>query len=1050
MSTLSGRMGFLMNRFQESLTGVCREHLLDEKLLFAPSLRVGHSWLETAARSGQPLVNVRVTTLRSAALELAAPILAETGLRWLSLQACQLVLERVLHECAGRLQYLSATDAADGLCATILSSLTELRLCGVTGDLLRGDAFEAAAKGADLRLLSEEYERALAAERGADWGTVLQAALRRLTEDSHGFGAATLLLVPQDLEGRGFERKLLAALPSERMRMLVVDLPTDRPAVGETVKQDLRLLDWLLAPTQAPRPCGDNTAKIIAAVGEVNEVRAALRSCLAEQIPWDNVELLYTDADTYVSLIYETLCTLDLTDGQSVDELPVTFAEGIPSRYSRPGRALRLWLQWIAEGFPQRLLESLLVEGLLAIPVADDAHGGFARLARLLRAAAVGSGRPRYLLQIRAELERVKAQAADAPTVEPDPDRVRRRREAISRDLRDLQVLERLVESLLELTPSAEADGLEILASARKFLERSARNVNQLDRYAAGGLVEAIADVEATLTGEQPTSADLWDWLRDLPQATRILGSGPRPGRLHVDSVFGGGHSGRPHTWILGLDDTRFPGAGLPDPLLLDAERRAVSVELQTASARLEESVRKFACLLARLRGHVTLSFSRRDLAGDRELFPSPLLVTAFRLLSGNPAADQEEMLRALPPLKSFAPESAEECLNGAEWWLWRMTTDERPARSRELVLECFPHLAQGAVAEAARIAGEFTAYDGAVPAAAPRLNPTAAGARVVSANSLEMLGSCPRRYFFRYGLELEAPDEPAATDVWLDAAEFGSLVHRVFEKFVRELAEAERAPEYERDHARLLHLLHEEIEQWRTDVPPPTERAFRRQKDDLQRTIETFLREESRYCREQAVVPVYLEATLGMPHDGHGTKLDSLEPIPVNLPDGRTMQVRGRIDRIDRHTAGKKHQYSIWDYKTGGTWAYRQDDPFRQGRKLQPYLYVLMVRHRLRQVVAKTADVVSFGFFFPGVKAVGDRLIWTPDDLKPGGEVLQQLCDLASGGAFPATTDAGDCTFCEYVGICGDPATTAAGALKKLQGTAIELAPYRQLRGSR
>ena len=47
---------------------------------------------------------------------------------------------------------------------------------------------------------------------------------------------------------------------------------------------------------------------------------------------------------------------------------------------------------FFAEGFPQRLLESLLVEGLLAIPVADDAHGGFARLARLLRAAAVGSG----------------------------------------------------------------------------------------------------------------------------------------------------------------------------------------------------------------------------------------------------------------------------------------------------------------------------------------------------------------------------------------------------------------------------------------------------------------------------------------------------------------------------------------------------------------------------------------------------------------------------------------------------------------------------------
>lgn len=1041
-------MGLLMNRLVESLAHECREQLLTEKILFAPSLRVGHSWLETVARNGQQTVNIRVTTVKSAALELAAPLLSEAGLRRISTPACQLLLERVLNECGGRLQYLQATAAADGLCETILASLTELRLCGVTPDTLRSDDFEVAKKGDDLRLILQEYERTLAAERGADWATVLQLAQRRLAEDPHGFGATTLLLVPTDLEGVGFEQRFLEALPSERVRRLGVDAPTDRPAASATVETDLRLLDWLLAPSAAPRPSGDGTARIIATVGEVNEVRAALRHCLAESIPWDELELLYTDASTYVSLIYETLCTLDLGGAETVDELPVTFAEGIPARYSRPGRALRLWLQWIAEGFPQRLLESLLVEGLLTIPADDDAHGGFARLARLLRAAAVGAGRPRYLPQVRAELERVRVQAAEASKEEEDPDRVRRRCEAVARDLRDLEVLERLVQQLLEVTPAADAAPAEILASARIFLQRCARSVSQVDRYAVSGLVEAVIEVETTFTEHHETSADLWEWLRDLPGATRILGSGPRPGRLHVDSIFGGGHSGRPHTWILGLDDTRFPGVGLPDPLLLDGERRAVSAELPTAAARLQESVRNFACLLTRLRGQVTLSFSRRDLAGDRELFPSPLLVTAYRLLSGTPAADQEEMLRALPPLKSFAPEEAEECLNGAEWWLWRMTADERPAEPRQLVLACYPHLAQGDVAEAARASADFTAYDGAVPAAAARLNPTAKGARVVSANSLETLGSCPRRYFFRYGLELEAPDEPGVTDVWLNAAEFGSLVHGVFERFVQELAAAERAPECERDHPRLRHFLEQEIQQWRTDVPPPNERAFHRQKEELERTIDTFLREEERYCRAQSAVPVYLEATLGMPHDGHGTKLDSPEPIPVSLPDGRTMQVRGRIDRIDRCGTGKKHQYSIWDYKTGSTWAYRQEDPFRQGRKLQPYLYVLMVRHRLRQVVAKTAEVVSFGYFFPGVKAVGERLIWTPDDLKPGAEILGHLCDLAAAGAFPATTKADDCTFCDYVGICGDPATTAARALEKLAGAAVELAPYRQLRG--
>ena len=52
-------------------------------------------------------------------------------------------------------------------------------------------------------------------------------------------------------------------------------------------------------------------------------------------------------------------------------------------------------------------------------------------------------------------------------------------------------------------------------------------------------------------------------------------GLGPRGGCLHVAHVLAGGHSGRPHTFIVGLDDGRFPGVGLQDPILLDEERRA-------------------------------------------------------------------------------------------------------------------------------------------------------------------------------------------------------------------------------------------------------------------------------------------------------------------------------------------------------------------------------------------------------------------------------------------------------------------------------------------
>src|SRR4029078_4257300 len=88
---------------------------------------------------------------------------------------------------------------------------------------------------------------------------------------------------------------------------------------------------------------------------------------------------------------------------------------------------------------------------------------------------------------------------------------------------------------------------------------------------------------------------DVWDWLAALPGESRVLGSGPRPGCLHVDSIYSGGVSGRGHTFILGLDDSRFPGAGLQDPLLLDSERRQVSPQLMTAAAPLDAHTRDFS-----------------------------------------------------------------------------------------------------------------------------------------------------------------------------------------------------------------------------------------------------------------------------------------------------------------------------------------------------------------------------------------------------------------------------------------------------------------------
>ena len=130
--------------------------------------------------------------------------------------------------------------------------------------------------------------------------------------------------------------------------------------------------------------------------------------------------------------------------------------------------------------------------------------------------------------------------------------------------------------------------------------------------------------------------------------------------RVHVAHILAGGHSGRPHTFIVGLDDGRFPGAGLQDPILLDDERKELSRELPTAGRELAKRFELVARLLARLRGTVTLSYSCQDLTDDRETFPSSIVLAAFRILSGQREADQADLNRWLPPAESFAPNHAE------------------------------------------------------------------------------------------------------------------------------------------------------------------------------------------------------------------------------------------------------------------------------------------------------------------------------------------------------------------------------------------------------
>jgi ATP-dependent helicase/nuclease subunit B len=318
-----------------------------------------------------------------------------------------------------------------------------------------------------------------------------------------------------------------------------------------------------------------------------------------------------------------------------------------------------------------------------------------------------------------------------------------------------------------------------------------------------------------------------------------------------------------------------------------------------------------------------------------------------------------------------------------------------------------------------------------------------------MSASRLETIGACPRRFFFRYALDVFPPDDLLVDPRrWLDPMARGSLLHELFEDFVADVMALGRAPEFAVDKPRIEKLLAERVAAYRRRYPPRGESAFSRELSDLRRTAVTFLREEERYRRAVGGTPLCLEMSIGLPVTGKGTPLDKLEPDSIALPGGESIRARGRIDRIDRIGTGED-EFEIWDYKTGGSRAYRLTDPFRQGRRVQHWLYQEMASRRLRETVSSEAKVCRFGFFFPRGQGAGQRVVWKKEQLEGGGEIIAELCSILSAGSFVATNNPRlDCAWCDYKPVCGDLDKLAqATDLKMSEDGDGSLASFRRLR---
>lgn len=1004
------------------LADFCREHSLDEKVLVVPSFVAGRQIGEALAREAGSWVNLRFVTTPGLAAEVLQKSGAAGAARPLTASAELALVDRLFREALaeGRLDYFGRAGASPGLAQALHRAVRDMRLDGLSSADLPAERFLVPQKGRELALLLERYERALEEENLLDLAGLY-------AEASRVRGAARpgpfRLLCPADLPLARLEAALVRAaaggepvlLPGEPVFGLESP-PSPWPTVPAGDQAGAGRLSWLFDPRR-PMPAGkaaETRIEIFRALGPANECREILRRLYAGRVPFDHVEVLAPPGSAHATIVYLLAARTNL---------PVTFGDGVPVSFTSPGRLLFGLAAWLGDNFSSEGLCRLLENGDLVLPSGATGEPLAARTAcRHLRSAMIGWGRDRYpdrLAALRdgkkADLEVLKRRGDDGDD-EDGGGNGGERRAAILEAIAEIESLAAAVDRVLALIPETDSGGaceLQGLCGAlSRLVGGFGRTATDLDRQAAKMLLERLDEFVSDSRFPPLPLKDALDLVRTAGASLRVGASAPLPGHLHVAGLTTGGRSGRPVTFVAGLDEAAFPGRGLQDPVLLDEERAALSASLPSSADVLRSRLYGLAAALAGLRGRVVMSFSSYDIVEGRPSFPSSVVLQAFRLLRGDPALDYAALDDGLPEASGFLPGGAGRAFDEADWWLDRLTAEPRPDGGLTVSAN-FPGLAAGLAAAAARAGAKLTVYDGIVDIGPLRaaVDPLAGRTAVMSATRLEQLAKCPFAYFLRHVLGVLPPEEVAFDRTrWLDPLQRGSLIHEILCEFMTEVVERGEKVETRRHTPLMDGIAARAISATRRRIPPPSEEIFRAERKDVEKTLEIFMGFEG--TREGPGRPLAFEKPV--------------EREEIAIAGGRSFLFRGFIDRVD--LVGPD-EYRIIDYKTGSPGPYEDAVHFGRGRNLQPALYAVALEQMLaRERPGPAPRVVESGYLFPSLRGEGHEIMVRDFDRSRLRLLLRDLLLLLEKGYFIAGPEA-KCGYCEYRAVCvsGGPAGTAA-----------------------
>lgn len=979
-----------MDFMMDELRKICHIEPLGEKILIVDSHYIGNQIIEAYTAKERLVVNLHYKTVNDLAIELLsskASFQEEIAEKTVTEYLIYRILSRLKED--SQLHYFNDIEMTAAFCKSMHDTVMQLRLAGYDAATLHTSAFLAEAKGNDFRTILAHYEQALYERKLLDQASIFQQALQLVSKNNK-----SLYILQSNLQLTYLEHTFLEKLlPEKKYKLSLakvygINLPENSSI--ESIKWGLPTpLSFIYCPDKQPEPL--EKVKVHIAKTEELEIKAVFQHLKNNKTSLDNSIIYYSNTEPYTSVIYQICQKLNI---------PITFADGVPVVYSRPGKLVVGLLDWVQSNYHVEAFISLIFEGLLSVP-------SKLRTVKILRDLQIGWGKERYIPIIEGALEQLKEEEEN---------------DALSAKSNDLHYLEVWFREVLNALPGSneEISYKNLLMGIRSILSNQSAIMTDLDVIAKKEMEQKVDALIPYLEDEKISLYDAVERTSDLLITSRINASGPKPGYLHAASYEDGIYNQRKYVFFVGLDNQRFPGKSMEDPLLLDSERASLQREFQLLREQSEKRLYNILQAIAHCSGQVTASYCNFDVTNNRALNPSYLFLQLYRAANGNNLVNFKDIKALHTPLYS------ENALEDFDVWA-RKFADENIYSAQNGLLDKYPNLINGLHAEQMRDSEQFTAYDGKV---AMNQSDSLYKEQTFSASKLEMLAACPYSYFLSEVLKLK-PIETVEFDAnkWLDAKTRGSLLHKIFELFLKKLKENREKPIYLKHQKLLLKIAQSAIDEERQRTAPPNERVYQNEVSDILHCCDIFLKEEEVFYAKHE--PVAFEYTFGMKGE---------KPAVLTLTNGDTALVSGKIDRIDLNQAGNKH---IIDYKTGSTYGYKERNAFNGGRQLQHVIYALAIEQHLQ---LEAGTVTESSYYFPSAKGNGERIMFkqTSDLREDGIDILTKLIEIMKQGDFTMTDDIEDCRYCSFKTVCKRDSYQTETFNKKLSG----LESFKEVRG--